>query len=668
MNKIVIITYFDDTNREFYKELKKRGVIEKLYTPDEINESKVILKIDSFSPNTTILIHSSNIFNIDRENIYYFSFGCQNCKNEKQNGYILKDIIENIDKYNIEEINNRFKEFKKSIDYKEAKNFLSNYKDRNNIKYKIDNTLLYISDILSMPLELKLIFEKIKKISTKEEIIKRLELDSEDYLYLLVPFMGYGYPRIDSLNNINRYFLDLKKLQELSNYRIIFLFLAYNNEYIPDFFKDGVKYKSKIHNQVDITFISPLKKFNQDNHIKFIFAELIYKHNEDGGKKEVLNFFRLDKLSNSSIVSIVDYLKKLHNYKEIKQIYYNNLFLNEKYTTDKAISEYRECWNKKLELQYHDIKENFHDFDLPDIRTNMPFYLASIFNKLLLIENTLKSQKIDFLLIDDEDTIKDKESSIINILNILLGENNYIFSKKLFNRNNFHENIETFILSTRNKNKDKNIRNSNFILLDFILDKDGLFFGSDFVEKVEKYKKRKDKLFRTWYFITSFLSGYINKFEMDKILYEYYETTNVQLGDSTQEKHRIFFIKKLVYFIYSKINIYIRIHDISKKIILSKENTLIKKLIILMQDLLKQIDLLELRYGENNLQAPQQFYTLTISILDDYLQKIEYQWEIREIKYQELKRIKEKLNPKNNQEVNQVFLLIQTLYFIKKEG
>jgi hypothetical protein len=337
-----------------------------------------------------------------------------------------------------------------------------------------------------------------------------------------------------------------------------------------------------------------------------------------------------------------------------------------------------------------DNKDNsHHNMDMLHIRTNMPFYLPSILNKLKIIKKTFKNQKLDFLLVDDKDTLYDKKdkkrgniikkgkhSSIKEILDIILGVDRYDIFPQEFDKDIFTGNKskngdimtkEEFISSQ----KSPNIRNSNFILLDFILDPiedggEGIFFGSDFIESIERLKKEQDEQFRSWYFITSYLSDYVNKFEIDKIIYEYYDSATVHLGDSSKGRFKIFFIKKIIYFIYSKVNIYIRIIKITKELKISNlesQKKLIKKLISLMRMLQQEVDLLELRYGAKQeiVNIAEQFYILSINILEDYIEKIHYKLEVKEIKLQELNMLCYKLSPKTNEEIKNIISIIDNL-------
>jgi len=683
MSNIIFISKFDPS----LNVLKERGIVSdiKNLSVPVLTEEIILYYIKELSFNDLIFIHSAKEFNIKGYNIVYFSFGCLHCGQKKEFGLEIKDIIQILNsKKEINEIEKRgfqkrlYNLKSKTIKTQQIEKEILSFKEKKTPTCKENHCYLYISDILQMNQDVKSILKKIKPIISKEELKELILQNSKnEFIYLIVPFGGFGYPSINietldivGVNEIyNRYFLELKKIQEESSFNIIFLFLSLNNDYIPNFFKE-LKYKdfNTTKRNIDKIFLSPLKDFNKDNHIKFLFAETIYDRN-----RNLLNFFTfLDKKIDVTKINeyFIDNLLEKVTYSKLKEIYYDCLFFDEKKVTEEKVQEYSKYWeiNKSLKYDLNRYSENkniFHNFDLADVRTNMPFYISSMFNKLGIIKTTFQNQQLDFLLIDDKETIDSKKESIENILEtIFYDKSRYMLSKDEFNKMKFDEDE---IIKLVNK-KRVNIRNSNFILIDFLLDpEDGVFFGSDFIEKIEKIKKKRDEQFKSWYFITSYLSNYVNKFEIDKIMYEYHDTSIVQIGDSTHRKFKIFFIKKLIHFIYSKVNIYIRLIAITGDKNLIKNFNLLKKLIIIIQTLLQQIDLLELRYIEQ-VNIAQKFYTLSSYIIQDYVNNIEEKTDTKEIKFQEIKILYKKLSngKNNNEEIKNIYNLIKRMLFQTK--
>ena len=677
MNRLILLSY--NASKEEHKEEYLKDIFHKsIHLNDELlSKSSIEYCIETYNLTTEdlIFVHSSIDLEIKGYKIIYFSLGCKKCGEKKINGNILKEII-SLERYSHNSVSDRrdyqkrlwncYSKNKKSKENDEEMLFLKEAKPFNFPK----NCHLYLSENLKLNPQITTFFQELKEPSTKEEILALTQ--EEEFTYIVVPFAGYGNPQITTRNidieaidlYYNHYFLELKELQVESQYKIIYLFLSYNEYYVPNFFKKIEEETTKLQKNINQVFLSPIKKFNRDNHLKFLFAEILYRKED----KEPLNFITFE--TKFDIEKLNIYLQRDIPYRQLKEIYYKSIFFNKEYLTLEKIEKYKEYWRLHKELKYNDSTKKsegvFHDLDIADMRTNMPFYFPAMLNKLHLIKKTFKNQTLDFLLIDDQVTLKEKAIEIEQILSTIFLNNNqgqelYKLTSKKFDKNNFSEKHRTELI--RFNQEEQNIRNTNFILVDFLLDPDRIFFGSDFIERVEKQKKKDDEEFRSWYFITSYLSGYVNKFEIDKIMYEYYDSATVQIGDSTHENFRIFFIKKLIYFIYSKVNIYIRINNITQILIKKKKTDLIKKLIGLMQSLLQQVDLLELRYSEKNRESAEQFYTLTLTILEDYRHKIYYQWEIKEIKFQQLKALKDRLSPTTNVEIRHLYRLIKSLSF-----
>jgi len=676
MRKIILISYHDskEINQESYLKPLLDKCVHINSNPLSQEDVAFYIKLYQINTNDLILVHNSQDLNIEGYTVVYFSFGCHACGAYKENGMLLKKIIQASQNANLSQ--QEIKTYRETL-WKLHNNHQRTLEEKEQPNKNQTITLpnkyhLYLPNAISMNSDIKNIFETDKKPVTKEEILT-LERSGE-FLYLVVPFAGFGFPPITEENSnieefdhyYNHYFMELKELQEARHYDIIFLFLSFNSDHIPNFFKKLTQETNGIQKNINRIFLSPLKRFNRDNHLKFLFAEILYHKND----RQPLNFFTLDHLPDQEALDA--YLQRDIPYKALKEIYYYSLFFQQSKLSEEKIKSYQKYWNLHKALKYNDhYHENsediFHDLDIADMRTSMPFYFPSMINKLHLIKETFQNQTLDFLLIDDEDTLSDKFKEIDLILKTILSTKDqqklYKLSAKEFNKNNFSKKEKRQLIA-RNSHE-QNIRNTNFILVDFKLDPDGIFFGSDFIERVEKMKKIEDEQFRSWYFITSYLSGYVNKFEIDKIMYEYYDSATVQIGDSTHQKFRIFFIKKLIFFIYSKVNIYIRINKITKKLIDSKDDNLSRKLIELMKTLRQQVDLLELRYSDDNVEKAEQFYALTSSILEDYLHRIYYQWEIKEIKFQQLKGLKDQLSPETNDEIKNLYQLIKHLSFKK---
>lgn len=678
--EIKIISYYDSNDKYQETLLEMTGIVKHVRVlNDKISKDKLIhlLKKHYYTSTDLILVHNSKNLNIkEYPNVVYFSFGCGDCGKQLEIGEQLLNIINNVKtEKNIS--------LEKQENYRKQIYTLTSKKEPTPIKKELTRFLeeaqkrmpnnsdpmyhFYISDSLKFHHDVLPYLTAIQKPLSQQELYNLIE-ETNDTIYLMVPFAGFGTPEILNLDkeNIsafyNGYFLELKALQERSCYRIMFLFLSYTKEYIPNFFKEIST--STIQQNIDTIFLSPLKNFNEDNHTKFLFGEMLYTQ-----EKKVLNFFSFDQTI--TIEPIKEYLSDIDVYQSLKKHYYRGLFFDNQPLLASQKTLLENAWTTHIDLKFKEQDKAFHDLSQLDIRTSMPFYLCSVTNKLEIIKNTFKNEQIlDFLLIDDDSSMDEKYRTIYTILTNLFGENNFKLNKKSFNKNTFTKTKQIQLIQA--ENEFPNIRNSNFILVDFILDPikeggEGVFFGSDFIERIEKIKKEQDEIFRTWYFVTSFLSTYVHKFEIDKIMYEYYESATVQLGDSTDEKFAIFFIKKLVYFIYSKINIYIRIIKITEELMKRvhaqiPHKNLMRKLIMLMQTLRQQIDLLELRYNDHNVKLAKQFYALVINILEDYIEQITSQWEIREIKLQELKSLKSKLlHDKNHKEIIMLYTLIEQL-------
>jgi hypothetical protein len=260
-------------------EIKDREHIQKTYIDYYKSDSDIEL----------IIIHSSKDLELKSENcdIVYFSFGCADCGDATDNGKTILKIIENIkqkekltkkeiNKYRQELINLQKSNPAQSINI-EKNSFL---KSSTKTKMKEDY-YLYIPDVIDG--DIKGHIEETFKISStnKDTIIK--ESNNKDFIYVSVLFAGFGSPQIageGNINNIinryNNYFLELKELQEQCNYKIIFLFIALNDSYIPDFFKDYLARDRNIQKEVNKIFVSPIKNFNEDNHNRFLFAEMLY--------------------------------------------------------------------------------------------------------------------------------------------------------------------------------------------------------------------------------------------------------------------------------------------------------------------------------------------------------------------------------------------------------
>jgi hypothetical protein len=690
------------------KILQEKNIIHAVRTINKnpITKAHILPILQDYTMNDLFIIHSAIPIEIEKKDYHltFFSFGSNRSGVQTNNGEVLQHIIKEVKEIDTslskeqissfqERIKNLYQTNQENI-REDEKNFIDFYLKNSPTPIKTHNYLYYLSEKLKFSSQVSdILKQKFGTPLQKEEVETKINELKEDFLYLLVPFSNFENHK--NLREVNiaekdyfysQYYTELKELQEKSNYRIIFLFLTFDISYIPNFFKSHQQNTNKTINQI---FLSPIKEFEKNQHTKVLFSEFIY---EKDNELNLLNFFNFE--DDIKTTNIKKFLQKGIPYKEVKKSYYEGFFFDNNGLYEDELNTCTESWDihTKLKFGHHAKTEKvFHDLKLLDIRTEMPFYLCAILNKLHSIKSTFKNQKLDFLFIDDEQTFNDKHKEIDEILTILLGKNFYELKKQSqpFDKDTFTPDKRIEIVSRETNPNEPTIRNTNFILLDFHLDpKDKIFFGSDYIEQIEKTKKAQDLNFRSWYFITSHLSSYVNKFEIDKAMYEYYDTATVHMGDSTDRKFKIFFMKKLIYFIYSKVNIFIRLIKIIKSLKNSKQNLenehLIENLVFLIKHLLQQVDLLELRYtesqenkieitnekykqevqkkNEEGIKLSKKFYTLVITVLENKLQNIEEPWEVKEIKLQQLKAYKKGFKNNQNEEIQELYKLIETIF------
>jgi len=194
--------------------------------------------------------------------------------------------------------------------------------------------------------------------------------------------------------------------------------------------------------------------------------------------------------------------------------------------------------------------------------------------KLLLIDNRLdkvrpsngkikKSGLLDALFHEEIDTLFELKmlgnNTISNKADAQTAFNNTDkFNSKIF-KNDLNKIIAGKLQDTELTNNYawqvyKEIKKSNFILLDFFLNKENTYLAFDFIRDIAEIKRQKGDVSTTWYFITSAVYDSVVKYSQSGLLAEYYESAVVSAGDDpTNERRQIIFIYKLLTFIQARL-------------------------------------------------------------------------------------------------------------------
>ena len=114
-----------------------------------------------------------------------------------------------------------------------------------------------------------------------------------------------------------------------------------------------------------------------------------------------------------------------------------------------------------------------------------------------------------------------------------------------------------------------------FVLLDFFLDKRDIFLAFDFILEIGKYRKLKQDLSTTSYFIASSVHDSVTRYTQSGLLTEYSSSAIVNSGDDpTNNLRQIIFLYKLLTFVDSRINNFENLRDQVLRCNLLSERTL----------------------------------------------------------------------------------------------
>lgn len=98
------------------------------------------------------------------------------------------------------------------------------------------------------------------------------------------------------------------------------------------------------------------------------------------------------------------------------------------------------------------------------------------------------------------------------------------------------------------------ITSSDFVLLDFFLNRHDTYLAIDFIKDFAELKSSAGIFSPTWYFIASAVHDSVVKYSQSGVLAEHYESAIVSAGDDpTNPKRRIIFAYKLITLIHSRL-------------------------------------------------------------------------------------------------------------------
>lgn len=245
-------------------------------------------------------------------------------------------------------------------------------------------------------------------------------------------------------------------------------------------------------------------------------------------------------------------------------------------------------------------KDSPHYVELELFRAPVPFRLNELVEAKNKIKTTLKTNEgndetkntIRLVLIDNKiDKVRNDKGlqTLGDLFKIdselgrffelkMLGDTSWTKISELSNGDNFkNEKSETFHFkefgegledyiggNLKNQSKTKNqyfskvynlIREADFVLLDFFLNKENTYLAFDFIKDMAEIKKQEGDSSTTWYFITSAVYDSVVKYSQSGLLAEYYESAVVNAGDDpTNKKRQIIFLYKLLTFINARLN------------------------------------------------------------------------------------------------------------------